>query len=72
MKIAINGGKRQISYKMPPRFAFGSNEQKEVEKMVKYSVQGGKIQNFLEFGKKNSQTCFLNIRVAVIQTLLRQ
>ena len=32
MKIAINALKRQISYKMPPRFAFGSNEQKEVEK----------------------------------------
>ena len=31
MKIAIKGGNKQIKYKMPPRFAFGSKEQKEVQ-----------------------------------------
>ena len=54
MKIAIKGGNKQIKYKMPPRFAFGSKEQKEVQKMIKYYRTRGKIQNFLEFGKKFS------------------
>ena len=45
MKIAINGGVKKIKYKMPPRFAFGSNEQKEVKKMINYYRQKGQDPN---------------------------
>ena len=46
MKIAINGGVKEIKYKMPPRFAFGSNEQKEVKKMINYYRQRGQDPKF--------------------------
>ena len=58
MKIAINGGKRQISYKMPPRFAFGSNEQKEVEKMVKYYKTRGQDPKFSGIWEKKFSNLF--------------
>ena len=46
MKIAIKGGKKQIRYKMPPRFAFGSSEQNEVKKMIRYYRSKGQDPKF--------------------------
>ena len=36
MKLAINGGKKTRSHKMPPRFSFGKKENLEVKKMISY------------------------------------
>ena len=58
MKIAIKGGSKQIKYKMPPRFAFGSNEQKEVQKMIKYYRTRGQDPKFSGIWEKKFSNLF--------------
>ena len=58
MKIAINGGVKKIKYKMPPRFAFGSNEQKEVKKMINYYRQRGQDPKFSGMWEKKFSNLF--------------
>ncbi len=58
MKIAIKGGNKEIKYKMPPRFAFGSNEQKEVQKMIKYYRKRGQDPKFSGIWEKKFSNLF--------------
>ena len=52
-KLAIFGGKKIRSKLMPKRFAFGKNEQNEINKMITFYKKKVKIQNIQDYGKKN-------------------
>lgn len=66
-KLALFGGKKVRAIPMPPRKAFGEKEKLELNKMLFFYEKKMKIQNILDFGKKNFAIIFLNIWAVAIQ-----
>ena len=72
MKLAILGGKKTRSKKMPPRFSFGVKENSEIKKMLKYYKSRGEDRSILVYGKKNFVINFQILWVVDIQMQLLQ
>ena len=58
MKLALFGGRKEINYKMPPRFAFGKKEEQEVKKMVLFYRAKGEDPKFSGLWEKKFSNLF--------------
>ena len=60
MKLAILGGKKTRSKKMPPRFSFGIKENSEIKKMLKYYKSRGEDPKYSGLWEKKFCNKFSN------------
>ena len=72
MKLAILGGKKTRSKKMPPRFSFGVKENSEIKKMLKYYKSRGEDPKYSGLWEKNFVINFQILWVVDIQMQLLQ
>ena len=60
MKLAILGGKKTRSKKMPPRFSFGTKENAEIKKMLRYYKTRGEDPKYAGLWEKKFCNEFSN------------
>ena len=60
MRLAINGGKKTRTRKMPPRFSFGLKENLEIKKMIAYYKSKGEDPKYSGIWEKKFCSEFSN------------